>query len=106
MVVRTNSTLEDQPWFTNNGPNAHITRDLENLSIQPEPFQGPESMAVGNGAGLTIEHTSSTIFHSSSIPFTLSMYYFVLLPQLIYYLSKKFAKIIIVTSFLHLLISW
>jgi hypothetical protein len=68
MVSQTTCTPEEQPWYTDNGANAHITRDLENLSIQPQPFQGPESVAVGNGAGLTIEHTGSTIFHSSSIP--------------------------------------
>jgi transposase InsO family protein len=71
MVAQTNSTFEEQPWFADNSANAHITRDMENLSIQPQPFQGPESVAVGNGAGLTIEHTGSTIFHSPSIPFYL-----------------------------------
>jgi transposase InsO family protein len=71
MVAQTNSTFEEKPWFADSGANAHITRDLENLSIQPQPFQGPESVAVGNGASLTIEHTGSTIFHSPSIPFYL-----------------------------------
>jgi hypothetical protein len=71
MVAQTNSTLEDQPWFADSGTNAHITHDLKNLSIQPQPFQGLEFVAVGNGVGLTIEHTGSTIFHPSSIPFYL-----------------------------------
>ena len=41
MVAQTNNTLEEQPWFANSGANAHITSELENLSIQPQPFQGP-----------------------------------------------------------------
>jgi len=39
---------------------------LENLSIQQQPFQGSESVAVGNGAGLTIEHTGSATLLSTS----------------------------------------
>jgi hypothetical protein len=71
MVAQTNSTREEQSWFADSGANAHITSELENLTIQPQPFQGPESVAVGNGTGLNIEHTGSTIIHSSNIPFHL-----------------------------------
>jgi hypothetical protein len=71
MVAQTNSTCEEQSWFADSGANAHITSELENLTIQPQPFQGPELVAVGNGAGLNIEHTGSTIIHSSNIPFHL-----------------------------------
>jgi hypothetical protein len=69
MVAQTNTQLEEQQWFADSGANAHITRDLENLTIQPQPFQGQESVAVGNGAGLGIEHTGSAILHSPKFPF-------------------------------------
>jgi len=69
MVAQTNTQLEAQEWYADSGANAHITRDLENLTIQPQPFQGQESVAVGNGMGIGIEHTSSAILHSSKIPF-------------------------------------
>jgi hypothetical protein len=69
MVAQNNTQLEAQEWYTDRGANAHITRDLENLTIQPQPFQGQESVAVGNGTGIGIEHTGSAILHSSKTPF-------------------------------------
>jgi hypothetical protein len=65
MVSQTNMSLEDQQWLVDNGANAHITNELENLSIQ-EPFQGHDSVAVGNGAGLVITNTSSSTLLSST----------------------------------------
>jgi hypothetical protein len=48
MVAQSNFSHEDeQPWFADSGANAHITSSLENLSIQ-QPFQGNESVAIGN----------------------------------------------------------
>jgi hypothetical protein len=69
MVAQTNTQVEEQQRFADSGANAHITRDLENLTVQPQPFQGQESVAVGNGSGLGIQHTGSAILHSSKSPF-------------------------------------
>jgi hypothetical protein len=33
MVAQTNTQLEEQQWYADSGTNAHITRDLENLTI-------------------------------------------------------------------------
>jgi hypothetical protein len=51
MVAHINSELENQQWLADSGANAHITNELENLSLQ-QPFKGNDSVAVGNGAGL------------------------------------------------------
>jgi hypothetical protein len=63
MVAQTNNTLEEQEWLTDSGANTHVTNELDNLNIQ-QPFQGRDSVTVGNGAGLAIENTGS----SSLIP--------------------------------------
>jgi hypothetical protein len=70
MMAQTNSEIEDQQWFADSGANAHITNELEHLSIQ-QPFQGKESVAVGNGAGLEITHTGSKILNSYNYQFHL-----------------------------------
>lgn len=39
MIALNNASQEDeQPWIADSGANAHITSELENLSIQ-QPFQ-------------------------------------------------------------------
>jgi hypothetical protein len=60
MVAQTNSNYEDQQWIADSGANAHITNQFENLQIQ-QPFQQTEEVAVGNGTGLAIENTGSTL---------------------------------------------
>jgi hypothetical protein len=69
MVAQSNALHDDQ-WYADNGANAHITNDLENLSIQ-QPFHQEATVAVGNGAGLTIENTGSSTLHSSLSKFHL-----------------------------------
>jgi hypothetical protein len=66
MTAHTHQEIDDQQWFADSGANAHVTSTLENLSIDQQPFKGSESVAVGNGAGLAIEHTGSSTLHSSS----------------------------------------
>jgi hypothetical protein len=66
MVAKANVAQDnDEPWFVDNGANAHITSDLENLYIK-QPFQGDEIMVVGNGNdnGLQIHHSGSSIFQT------------------------------------------
>jgi hypothetical protein len=64
MVAQSNIYQEDeQPWFADSGANAHITSELQNLSIQ-QPFQGDETVAVGNGNGLQIQNTGSSTFQT------------------------------------------
>jgi hypothetical protein len=70
MVAHINSEIEDQQWLADSGANAHITNELEHLSVQ-QPFKGNDSVAVGNGAGLQIENTGSTILNSANYHFHL-----------------------------------
>jgi hypothetical protein len=101
MVSQTNMSLEDQQWLADSGANAHITNELENLSIQ-EPFQGHDFVAVGNGVGLVIANTgSSTLLSSTSLnsSFKLKDTYIALQLLQIYCLSKNFAKTITVSLF-------
>jgi hypothetical protein len=66
MVAKANVAQDnDEPWFVDNGANAHITSDLENLYIK-QPFQGDEIMVVSNGNdnGLQIHHSGSPIFQT------------------------------------------
>lgn len=72
MVPQTNNELEDQQWFAESGANSHITSELENLTLQQYPFKGSEAVAVGNGGGLAIDNTCSTILTSSNSHFHLN----------------------------------
>jgi hypothetical protein len=63
MVAQTNTTLEEQEWFADSKANAYITNELDNLTIQ-QPFENNETIVVGNGLGLTIDNSSSTLIDS------------------------------------------
>jgi len=71
MVAHLNNTHDDQQWFADSGANSHITNELENLSLQQQPFPGNETVAVSNGGGLAIENTGSAILHSPHSDFHL-----------------------------------
>lgn len=70
MVAHTQVVPEDQTWFADSGANSHLTAKLGNLSLQ-EPFQGPETVSVGNGLGLPIAHIGSSSFSTPSTCFNL-----------------------------------
>jgi hypothetical protein len=72
MAAQTNLDMEDQQWFADSGANYHITSELENLTLQQQPFQGIETVAVGDGGGLAIENTGSTILTSPHSKFYLN----------------------------------
>jgi hypothetical protein len=71
MVAQSNNVYEDPQWFADSAANAHITQDLENLNVQ-QPFQQNDTVAVGNGAALTIANSGSTTLHSSNSSFHLN----------------------------------
>jgi hypothetical protein len=70
MVAQSNAVGEDQQWIADSGANTHITNELENLTLQ-QPFPSDEIVAVGNGAGLAIENSGSSILISSNSKFHL-----------------------------------
>ncbi|RVW41864.1 Retrovirus-related Pol polyprotein from transposon RE1 [Vitis vinifera] len=63
MVAHSNVEQEEETWFADSGANQHITANLEHLTLQ-QPYTGQENVAVGNGQGLSIAHTGTTIFHT------------------------------------------
>jgi hypothetical protein len=67
MTAKTNPE-GDQPWFADSGANHHITDDMNNLQIS-EPYRGGEEVSVGNGSGLFIAHTGSSLFKHSNTDF-------------------------------------
>lgn len=52
-------------WLLDSGASHHLTSDLANLSLHA-PYNGGEEVQIGNGAGLEIENTGSTILPSST----------------------------------------
>lgn len=73
LVAESNAQFEHQVWYVDSGANAHITSDEQNLT-QQTPFNGGETVTVGNGTSLLIKSTGSTSFQigesdrSSSTP--------------------------------------
>ena len=63
MVAHSNAEQEEETWFADSGANQHITANLEHLTLQ-QPYIGQENVAIGNGQGLSIAHTGTTIFHT------------------------------------------
>jgi hypothetical protein len=63
MVSQCNALRDEDDWLADSGANNHDTAELENLTIQ-EPYQGTESVAVGNGNGLSILHIGSSTLHT------------------------------------------
>ncbi|XP_010418735.1 PREDICTED: uncharacterized protein LOC104704325 [Camelina sativa] len=57
--------LSANPWLLDSGSTHHIVSDLANLSLH-QPYNGGEEVVVGNGAGLPITHTGSTLLPSST----------------------------------------
>lgn len=59
MVADRNAQYDNQVWFADSAANAHITSNVENFSNQ-QPYNGDESVTIGNGSGLHIKNTAST----------------------------------------------
>jgi hypothetical protein len=64
------SAYADQEWYADSAANAHITPDLDNLTIQ-QPLQTSDAVGVGNGSTLAIANSGSTTLHSHKTDFQL-----------------------------------
>jgi hypothetical protein len=69
MVAHTNADLETQDWLADSGANTHITADPNTIN-NPVPFEGNETVGVGNGAGLNIKAIGSTLVNSNHANFS------------------------------------
>jgi hypothetical protein len=65
MVSQSTALHEEDEWLADSGVNNHLTADLNNLLLQ-QPYQGTETMAVGNGSGIQIQNTGSSSFQTST----------------------------------------
>ena len=63
----TTNTAPRQPWLLDSAATNHVTSDLHNLSLH-SPYDGPDSILIGDGTGLRITHSGSTTLS----PFTIS----------------------------------
>lgn len=71
MLAQSNAILDDQ---CDSGANAHITKELENLTIQ-QLFQSADKVAIGNGDGLQIKNIDSSTFYSTNPLFALNFFF-------------------------------
>lgn len=61
------SSTASTAWFPDSGASFHVTGDARNIQ-EPFPFDGPEQIFIGNGQGLDIQSSGSSVFYSPSIP--------------------------------------
>lgn len=62
--------VSEQNWYADSGATNHVTNDLQNLSIHSN-YQGKDKVSVGNGQGLHIMNTGSSMIHTTSGSFHL-----------------------------------
>jgi hypothetical protein len=65
MAAQVNGDFEAQDWLVDSGANTHITADTSNIN-NPQPFDGTETVGVGNGAGLYVKGIGSSLVHCKS----------------------------------------
>lgn len=65
------ASLSDCTWYPDFATKRHITNDLSNLTISSEQYQGGDTIRVGDGAGLPIQHHGQSSLSSGSTSFTL-----------------------------------
>jgi hypothetical protein len=54
MTAQANEEFATQDWLADSGENTHVIADSFNLT-NPQPFDGLDTVGVGNGAGLHIQ---------------------------------------------------
>jgi len=90
MAAYTQDTPEvEQPWYLDSGANHHVTSELEKLNLK-QPYQGNDSVTVGNGGGLQIANTGSSLI---STPISLFYLHKVL------HCPKAFANLLSIQQF-------
>jgi hypothetical protein len=67
MTAQTNEEFANHYWLADSGANTHVTLD-SSLLTDAKPFDGSDTVGVGNGAGLHITQTGSSLVHSSTTP--------------------------------------
>jgi hypothetical protein len=65
MIAHNNAEFESHEWLADSGANTHVAADPSALN-NPQPFEGNETVGVGNGAGLEIQSIGSSLVQSTS----------------------------------------
>ena len=71
IMAEANATRDCQVWYVDNGANAHITSNASNLTHQ-NSYHDSGTVTIGNGSGLQILNTGSTIFNIGKSNFHLN----------------------------------
>ena len=71
MAAEANNTFEQHTWYADSGANAHITANVADLTTL-QPYDGMDTVQVGNGSGLMIQNTGSSSLHTSHNSFRLN----------------------------------
>jgi hypothetical protein len=58
-------------WYIDSGATTHATSDINTLSTF-SPYNGPETVYIGNGIGLEIAHKGSSLLLTTLKPLTLT----------------------------------
>lgn len=66
MVAQLNEEFGAHKWLADSGANAHVTADAGNIH-DPQPFEGTDMVGVGNGAGLQIQNSGSSVVQPNSL---------------------------------------
>nr|CAD1831837.1 unnamed protein product [Ananas comosus var. bracteatus] len=75
MVNFTSSNrLAAQDWLMDSAATHHVTNNMQNLSLHSE-YHGPDEIVVGDGSGLPITHTGSSLLSSHSNSFIYLMFF-------------------------------
>uniref|UniRef100_A0A5B7C9B1 Uncharacterized protein n=1 Tax=Davidia involucrata TaxID=16924 RepID=A0A5B7C9B1_DAVIN len=72
-MAATHNQVSSNPnlWLTDTGATNHITTDFGNLSL-PAEYYGDDTIAIGNGLGLSISHIGQSSLHTADHRFTLN----------------------------------
>lgn len=70
----------DNAWNADTGATHHFTNDTNNLNLQKSDYTGADNVQVGNGQGLQISKTGSSILSTPSSTFLLNQV--LLVPEL------------------------
>ncbi|KAB2628692.1 hypothetical protein D8674_033487 [Pyrus ussuriensis x Pyrus communis] len=70
MCVHTNSKTSP-PWLIDSGATSHITNDIAALH-SPVPYSGEEKVYIGDGQGMSIHHSGTSLLKTPSATFRLN----------------------------------
>jgi hypothetical protein len=60
MIAHNHADLDSHEWLADSGANTHVAANPATIN-DPQPFEGAETVGVGNGAGLDIKSIGSSV---------------------------------------------